>query len=240
LKQDWREFVLPGATVIAQSVFWPGGGISDGRWQMFINSETVGRLRHKLRITKPAHLNRFFQTQLISNAEGPFKYYGNPRKRLTFGKAEFDDDTNFAKTLYTIYLKHVLPLGPHKVIDGEGKRYGVIVLGMIWLEKMIQIIFRLRDLAIESPEITNELIDELHKVTRLREESVAILQGTCIPEYSRLVSWANRTSRKAGGKRNYSDQDFRQQPRQEASGLSEPLRSEEETTPRPPDSGHSL
>jgi hypothetical protein len=51
------------------------------------------------------------------------------------------------------------------------KRYGVIVLGMIWLEKMIQIIFRLRDLAIESPEITNELIDELHKVTRLREYS---------------------------------------------------------------------
>ena len=57
-----------------------------------------------------------------------------------------------------------------------------------WLEKMIQIIFRLRDLGIESPKITNELIDELHKVTRLREESVANLQGTCVPEYSRLVS----------------------------------------------------
>jgi hypothetical protein len=90
--------------------------------------------------------------------------------------------------LYAIYLKHVLPLGPKKVIDGEGKRYGIILLGMLWLEKMIQIIFRLRDLGIDSPEITNELIDELHKVTRLREESAANLQGPCVPEYSRLVS----------------------------------------------------
>jgi hypothetical protein len=89
---------------------------------------------------------------------------------------------------YTIYLKYALPLGPQKVIDAEGKRYGVIVLAMLWLEKMIQIIFRLRDLGIESPEITNKLIDEFHKVTRLREESVANLQGTCVPEYSRLVS----------------------------------------------------
>lgn len=188
LKQDWREFVLPGATVIAQSIFWPGGGISDGRWRLFINSETVGRLRHKLRILKPEHLNRFFQTQLISNAEGSFRYYSNPRKRLTFGKAQIDHDANFVKTLYAIYLKYVLPLGSQRVIDGEGKGHSVIVLGMLWLEKMIQIIFRLRDLGIENREITNELIDEFHKVTRLREESVANLQGTCVPEYSRLVS----------------------------------------------------
>jgi hypothetical protein len=188
LKQDWREFALPGATIIAQSIFWPGGGVSDGRWQMFINRDTVGRLRHKLRISKPKHLSPFFQTQLISNAEGSFKYYSNPRKRLTFGKAKIDNDANFAKTLYTVYLTHVLPLGPEKVIDGEGKRYGIILLGMLWLEKMIQIIFRLRDLGIDSPEITGELIDELHKVTRLREESVANLQGTCVPEYSRLAS----------------------------------------------------
>ena len=74
------------------------------------------------------------------------------------------------------------------MIDGEGKRYGIVLLGMLWLEKMIQIIFRLRDLGIESPEITGKPIDELHKVTRLREEFVANLQGTCVPEYSRLVS----------------------------------------------------
>ena len=154
LKQEWPEFTLPGATVIAQSIFWPGGGISDDRWQMFINSATVGRLRHKLQISKPEHLNQFFQTQIISNAEGSFKYYSNPRKRLTFGKATTDNDANFAKTLYVIYLKYILPLGPKKVVDGNGKRYGVIVLGMLWLEKMIQIIFRLRDLGIDNPRIS--------------------------------------------------------------------------------------
>src|SRR5258708_15269360 len=66
-----------------------------------------------------------------------------------------------------------------------------MMVGMVWLEKMIQIIFRLRDLGIESPEITNELIDELHKVVGMREESVANLQGTCVPEYSRLGACPN-------------------------------------------------
>jgi hypothetical protein len=38
LQQDWREFALPGATVIAQSIFWPGGAIANDRWQMYLNT----------------------------------------------------------------------------------------------------------------------------------------------------------------------------------------------------------
>lgn len=188
LKQDWREFAASGATVIAQSIFWPGGSISDGRWRMFLNSETVGRLRHTPRISKAEHLNRFFQTQLISNSDGSFRYHSNPRKRLRFGKAQANSDADFAKALYVIYVKHVLPLTPNKVINSEGQSYGTLVLGMLWLEKAVQILFRLRDMGIENSKATDALIDELHKVSRLREESAAHIPGTCVPEYSQLVS----------------------------------------------------
>ena len=41
---------------------------------------------------------------------------------------------------------------------------------MLWLEKFVQVIFRLRDLGIEDPELTEQVIDELHRATRLREE----------------------------------------------------------------------
>jgi hypothetical protein len=188
LQQDWGEFALPDATVIAQSIFWPGGAIANDRWQMYLNAETVGRLRYKPRISRPEHLNRFFQTQLISNADGFFRYYDDPRKRLPFGKARNNDDANFVRILYAIYLKHILPLNPQRVIDGDGKRYGIIVLGMLWLENFVQVLFRMRDLGIEDRKLTDETIDELHRATRLWEESVANLQGTCVPEHSRLMS----------------------------------------------------
>lgn len=188
LLQDWKEFVIPGATVIAQSIFWPGGGVTDGRWQMYLNEDTGRRLRHWPRTSKPEHLNKFFQTQLISNAEGPFRYYPNPRKRLRVGEATANDDVTFARALYLVYLKYVLPLNPQKVIDNQGNRYGVIVLAMLYLEKLVQVLFRLRDLGIDHPETTAALVDELHMVTRLREESAAHSPGTLVPEDSRIVS----------------------------------------------------
>jgi hypothetical protein len=189
LKQDWCEFALPGATIIAQSVFWPGGGIANGRWKMYINGDTVGRLKNALRISKPEHLNRFFQTQLISNAEGDFRYYANPRKRLRFGLAHANSDVHFMKALYVLYWKYVLELGPKRVVYPNGQKHSVIVLGMLWLEKAIQLVFRLKAMGVEcDPKLIDDLVNELQKVTRAREESVANLQGTCVPEYSRLLS----------------------------------------------------
>jgi hypothetical protein len=189
LKQDWCEFALPGATIIAQSVFWPGGGIANGRWKMYINGDTVGRSKKALRISKPEHLNQFFQTQLISNAEGDFRYYVNSRKRLRFGLAHANDDVAFMKVLYVLYWKYVLELGPKRVIHRNGRKSNVIVLGMLWLEKAIQLVFRLQAMnVVDDPQAIDDLIKELQKVTRAREESVANLLGTCVPEYSRLSS----------------------------------------------------
>jgi hypothetical protein len=189
LEQDWCEFAFPGATIIAQSVFWPGGGIANGRWKMYINGDTVGRLKNALRISKPEHLNRSFQTQLISNAEGEFRYYANPRKHLRFGLADANADIYFMRALYKIYWNYVLPLCPRRVVHPDGHKHGVMILGMLWLEKAIQLVFRLQATDVEfDRKLIEGLVHELQTVTRTREESAANLQGTCVPEYSRLSS----------------------------------------------------
>ncbi|RWB20399.1 MAG: hypothetical protein EOQ40_15140 [Mesorhizobium sp.] len=188
LKQDWREFAMPGATIIAQSVFWPGGHIVDARWQRYINRNTVGRLKNKLRVSKPEHLNRFFQTQLISNAEGDFRYYADTKKHLRVGVARGNSDAQFMKTLYVLLMKYVVELSPTRVIDQAGEKRGIVFLAMLWLENALQITFRLREIGIQDPKLIDYLVNELQKVTRMREESLANLQGTCVPEYLRLSS----------------------------------------------------
>jgi hypothetical protein len=37
-------------------------------------------------------------------------------------------------------------------------------------------------LGVSDPKLKDELIDEVHKLTRLREESQAHIHGTCLPD----------------------------------------------------------
>jgi hypothetical protein len=180
LKQDWKEFAVPGATTIAQSVFWPGNVPADSAADIFFNRTVLSRMKNAVRISKREHLNRFFQTQLISNAGGAFRYYPKKTERIRFGTAQENNDAFFMRDLYALFWKHVMPLNPRRVVDESGKKYGVIILGLLWIEKVLQIVFRLRGLGIGDDAITLDLINELHLLTRLREESVAHLQGTCV------------------------------------------------------------
>jgi hypothetical protein len=188
LSQDWREFDIPGATFIAQTVFWPGEALAyDDRWRTYFNTSTVGRLKNKPRITRPAHLNRFYQTQLVSNAEGGVRYYPNPRKRLKIGKAIANDDPNFMKVIYILYMKYIIALGPTKVLRDDGERKETIFLSFLWVQKSLQLLFRLRDLGLQERSTVDFMIDEMQKVSRAFEESSANGQGTCVSEYSRLI-----------------------------------------------------
>jgi hypothetical protein len=81
---------------------------------------------------------------LISNANGTFRYHENKRQRLRFGRARDNSDFNFVKTLYVLFWRHVMPMHPTRVIDPDGTKRGIIALGMLWLEKSVQIVLRLR------------------------------------------------------------------------------------------------
>lgn len=189
LSQDWGEFNVSGATIIAQAAFWPGeASLFDGRWETYLNQRTIGRLRHIPRLSKPTHLNRVFQTQLISNAEGEFKYFSNPRKRLKFGRAAANSDADLMVRLYVLCMKYVVGLGPTKVASKDGRKRTTIMLALLWVQKSLQILFRLRDLGIHDAKLIDFMIDEMQKVTRAFEESSANAQGTLVQEYSELIT----------------------------------------------------
>jgi len=182
LKKDWKEFAMPGATVIAQASFWLGNCVDREQTRLYVNRETVPRFKKIPKISKPEHLIQFVQTHLISNATGAFRYHENKRQRLKFGQALDNSDFNFVRTLYVLFWRYIMPLNPTRVIDRDGTKREIILLSMLWIEKAVQIVLRLRQMGISNEQSIGPMIDELQKVYRVREEFVANLQGTCVPD----------------------------------------------------------
>ena len=182
VSQDWKEFGSLGATVLAQPVFWPGGVAVKDAADMFFNAHMAGHLRKKPKITRIEHLKQFFQMQLISNSGGSFRFYRNGNERVRFVKAPRNDDGAFMLSLYRMLLQHVLMLSPLGVIDEQGRKHGNILLTLLTTEKLLQIVMRLEGLGLSNPRLKDELIDEVHKLTRIREESQSHIHGTCLPD----------------------------------------------------------
>jgi hypothetical protein len=182
VSQDWKEFGSLGATVIAQPVFWPGGVDIENVADMFFNAHMAGNLRKKPKITRLEHLQRFFQMQLISNSGGTFRFHRSGNERVRFVKAPRNDDGSFMLSLCRMLLQHVLPLSPLGVVDRQGRKHGNILLTLLTTEKLLQIVLRLEGLGASDPKLKDELIDEVHKLTRLREESQSHIHGTCLPD----------------------------------------------------------
>ena len=187
ISQDWGEFSRLGTTIIAQPVSCPGGVPRDAIARTYFNNRMLVRMKNRVRISKPEHLNRVYQMQLISNAGGSFAYYSARNKCIRFGKAKRSDDAAFMHSLYSILLKHVLPLNPQRVINANGEKHGTVLLLLLYVEKLLQIVSRLEGLGISDPKLKAELIDEVHLLTRLREESQSHIAGSCTPESGKLL-----------------------------------------------------
>jgi hypothetical protein len=168
--------------VLAQPVFWPGSVGTEHVGDMFFNTHRAGHLRKKPKLTRLEHLQRFFQMQLISNSGSMFRFHHNGNERLHFAKASRNDDGSFMLSLYRTLLQHVLPLNPIGVVDEQGKKHGNILLTLLTTEKLLQIVVRLEGLGVSDPKLKGELIDDVHKLTRLREETESHIHGTCHPE----------------------------------------------------------
>jgi hypothetical protein len=170
IRQDWKEFGLPGATVIAQASFWWGNCVEDESFAMWINKETIPRFKKIPKLRKAADLNQFVQTQLISNATGAFRYHRNKRQRLRFGRAIDNNDLSFVRALYVLLWRYVLPLNPQEIIEPDGKRRSTILLAMLWIEKSVQLALRFRQMGISDENSFGPVIEELQKVYRAWEE----------------------------------------------------------------------
>lgn len=171
IAQDWKEFDIPGATVIAQTSFWWGNCVEDESFALWINENTIPRFKKIPKLRKAADLNQFVQTQLISNATGEFRYHRNSRQRLRFGQAKDNSDWSFVRALYVLFWRHVLPLNPQEQIEADGRRHSTILLAMLWIEKSVQLAIRLRQMGgISDDKSFGPVVEELQKVYRAWEE----------------------------------------------------------------------
>jgi hypothetical protein len=171
IAQDWKEFDIPGATVIAQTSFWWGNCVEDESFALWINENTIPRFKKIPKLRKAADLNQFVQTQLISNATGEFRYHRDSRQRLRFGQAKDNSDWAFVRALYVLFWRHVLALHPQEVIEADGKRHSTILLAMLWIEKSVQLAVRFRQMGgISDDKAFGPVVEELQKVYRAWEE----------------------------------------------------------------------
>lgn len=177
VEQNWKEFDVPGATVVAQSSFWLANCTDDETFEMYINENTIPRYRRFPRLRKRADLEQFVRTHLISNATGSFRYHPNPRQKLRFGCAKDNTDGHFMRSLYVLFMQEVLPLIPKRVIDPDGTRRGTIQLAMLWLEKAVQLMLRFHQLGVPDNGNFTLMADELQRVYRGWEELCANTLG---------------------------------------------------------------
>lgn len=173
VRQDWKQFDVPGATVIAQSSFWLENCINEETFGMYINATTIPRYRRIPRIRKREDLNQLVRTHLISNATGEFLYYSGPRRRIRFGCAKDNTDWHFMRSLYVLFMQEVMPHFPKRVIDPDGTRRGTIQLSMLWLEKAVQMMLRVQQLGARDDGGFALMVDELQRVYRDWEELCA-------------------------------------------------------------------
>jgi hypothetical protein len=184
IEQDWREFQIPGATVIAQASFWWGNCVDDESFAMWINENTIPRFKKIPKLRKAADLNKFVQTQLISNATGEYRYHRNRRQRLRFGQANDDSDWAFVRALYVLFWRHVLALHPKEQIEADGRRHSTILLAMLWIEKSVQMTLRFREIGISDEKSFGPVVEELQRVYRAWEELRANALGECAQDAS--------------------------------------------------------
>ncbi|MBM7486113.1 MULTISPECIES: hypothetical protein [Bradyrhizobium] len=173
VRQDWRQFDVPGTTLIAQSSFWLENCADEETLGMYINATTIPRYRRIPRVRKREDLNQFVRTHLISNATGEFRYHTNPRQRIRFGRAKDNTDWHFMRSLYVLFMQEVMPLFPKRVIDPDGTRRGTIQLSMLWLEKAVQMMLRVQQLGCLDDGGFALIVDELQRVCTAWEEFCA-------------------------------------------------------------------
>ncbi|MFK4492533.1 hypothetical protein [Bradyrhizobium sp. USDA 336] len=190
IQQNWKEFQIPGATVIAQSSFWFRNCADDKSFGLWINKNTIPRFKKIPKLRKAADLDQFVQSLLISNATGSFKYHQNSRQRIRFGLAQENSDLTFVRALYLAFLRYVLPLNPQEQIRSDGTRQSTILLAMLWIEKSVQLALRFRQVGIWDERTFGPVVEELQKVYRAWEELRANTLGEWAQDASATLVFA--------------------------------------------------
>jgi len=182
MRQDWMPFTKSGGSIIAQPIFTLSPEMlhySHATLDMYLKAEVIGRLKNKPTASKLKKPFGAYQMQLISSSGGHFRYFSNKHAKLRFGPAGENSDAAFMHALYAIFMDPVLKLHPMSVLQKDGRKSASPLCVYLRFQKVVQIVLRCEQLGIHVPK--DDLIDELHRWSRIREEIEAHSHGTLEP-----------------------------------------------------------
>jgi hypothetical protein len=183
MSQDWKSFTTLGTTIIAQPMVSLDPAIP-GRVKMYVNVDVMSHSKDSLRSLKPKPGTTVWPLQLISNADGGrLRYFPNKRTKVRFEMAEHNSDLAFMHALYAIFLQFIIEREPRKIMGADGKKRGSALGNYLYVQKLLQVLMRLEQMGIPCPDpaLKDDLINELQRFSRIREEIEAHAHGTLEP-----------------------------------------------------------
>ena len=182
LKQDWKPFAVPGAVTIAQPIIPLSREFAEVT-DMYLDVKVLKHSKNALRSLKLTLDGRAWPLQLISNADGAFRYCPNKKEIIRFGTAINNSDGGFMHVLYAIFLQYVFEREPQVMLGRDGTKFRPALTNYLYVQKLLQILMRLEQLGIPSPDskLKDDLIDEIYRFSRILEENEAHAQGTLEP-----------------------------------------------------------
>lgn len=186
LKQDWTPFVMPGAITIAQPILTLSPEIPEVT-NMYLDTAVLRHSKDELRSLRVMLGGVAWPLQLIANVDGPFRYCPNKREIIRFGTATNNSDGGFMHALYAIFLKYVIEREPQIMLGRDGTKFRAALTNYLYVQKLLQILMRLEQLGVQSPDpkLKDDLIDEIHRFSRILEEQEAHAHGTLEPGHEK-------------------------------------------------------
>jgi hypothetical protein len=182
LSQDWDLFTQIGGTVLAQPII--DARLLDPKWalNLYANSRVIGHTKNLFRASGVENFLRIVPLQLITNAIGTFAYHPNKRERLKLVASSQNDDTAFMRLLYMLMLDRVLRTFPKEIKLADGRLVMWLPGSLMAFVCIYQLRERLRALGIRISD-TDDLIEEIQRISRILEEQHASAGGTFIQDH---------------------------------------------------------
>lgn len=179
LAQDWSALDIKGATLLAQPIIDTRFGDVARSLNLYGDSRILRHAKDALHINGLEHFRRILPLQLISNIGGTFRYHGNKRKRLQLNRADPISEQTFLITLYRLMLQRALRQFPTRILLPSGEVTNWYPGLLNYLVCTWQILSRLGDVGLQSPD-SDEIIRDIQLLDRALEENYAHADGSLV------------------------------------------------------------
>jgi hypothetical protein len=178
--------LIPGAVTIAQPIITLSPEIPEVT-KMYLDGAILQHSKAALHSLKITPEGATWPLQVITNVDGAFRYFPDKKEVIRFGPATNNSDGGFMHVLYAILLQYVIEREPQLMLGRDGTKFRSALTNYLNVQKLLQILMRLERLGIPSPDpkLKDDLINEIHRFSRILEENEAHAHGTLEPGHKK-------------------------------------------------------